>query len=82
MSLPQITAWKWLRSGDEAFPALLAALDGAGESIRLETYIFANDLLGLRFRDALLRARERGVVVSVLVDAIGSMGLRVISGRL
>ena len=75
MSLPQIIAWKWLRSGDEAFPALLAALDGAGESIRLETYIFANDMLGLRFRDALVRARERGVVVSVLVDAIGSMGL-------
>lgn len=75
MSLPQIIAWKWLRSGDEAFPALLAALDAAGETIRLEIYIFANDALGRRFRDALVRARQRGVAVSVLVDAVGSMGL-------
>ena len=64
-----------MRSGAEAFPALLAAVDAAGESIRLETYIFANDALGRRFRDALGRARQRGVAVSVLVDAVGSMGL-------
>lgn len=75
MPLPQIIAWKWLRSGDEAFPALLTALDGAAVSIRLETYIFANDALGSRFRDALVRAQQRGVAVRVLVDAIGSMGL-------
>lgn len=75
MSSPQIIAWKWLRSGEEAFPALLAALDAAGETIRLETYIFANDALGRRFRDALVRARQRGVTVSVLVDAVGSMEL-------
>lgn len=73
MSLPQIIAWKWLRSGDEAFPALLDALAAAAETIRLETYIFANDTLGRRFRDALVRARQRGVAVSVLVDAVGSM---------
>ena len=75
MSSSQIIAWKWLRSGEEAFPALLAALDAAGETIRLETYIFANDALGRRFRDALVRARQRGVTVSVLVDAVGSMEL-------
>ncbi|MBP9903298.1 MAG: phosphatidylserine/phosphatidylglycerophosphate/cardiolipin synthase family protein [Verrucomicrobia subdivision 3 bacterium] len=75
MSSPQLIAWKWLRNGDEAFPALLAALDAAGETIRLETYIFANDSLGRRFRDALVRARQRGVAVNVLVDAVGSMEL-------
>jgi cardiolipin synthase A/B len=75
MSSSQIIAWKWLRSGAEAFPALLAALDAAGQTIRLETYTFANDALGRRFRDALLLARQRGVAVSVLVDAVGSLGL-------
>ncbi len=75
MSSPQIIAWKWLRSGDEAFPALLAAVDAAAESIRLETYIFANDALGRRFRDALVRARQRGVAVKLLVDGVGSMEL-------
>jgi len=75
MSSPQILAWKWLQSGDEVFPALLAALDAAGKTIRLETYFFANDALGRRFREALVRARQRGVAVSVLVDAVGSVGL-------
>jgi cardiolipin synthase len=75
MSSTQIIAWKWLRSGDEAFPALLAALDAARVTIRLETYNFADDTLGRRFRDALVRARQRGVTVSVLVDAVGSMNL-------
>ena len=75
MASPRIIAWKWLRNGDEAFAALLAALDAAGETVRLETYIFANDVLGRRFRDALLRARQRDVAVSVLVDAVGSVGL-------
>jgi cardiolipin synthase len=75
MSSPQIVSWKWLRSGDDAFPAMLSALDAARESIRLETYIFAGDELGRRFRDALVRARQRGVAVSVLVDAVGSIAL-------
>lgn len=75
MSQPQIIAWKWLRCGDEAFPALLDALDAAAQTIRLETYIFANDDLGRRFRAALVRARQRGVAVQVLVDAVGSLEL-------
>ncbi len=75
MSSTQILAWKWLQSGDEVFPALLAALEAAGATIRLETYFFANDALGRRFREALVRARQRGVAVSVLVDAVGSVGL-------
>ena len=75
MSSPPIIAWKWLRSGAEAFPAMLAALEAARETIRLETYTFANDELGRRFRDALVRARQRGVTASVLVDAVGSLEL-------
>jgi len=75
MSSAQVTKWKWLLCGDEAFPAMLAAIDAARESIRLEVYIFADDELGRRFRDALLRARQRGVSVRVLVDGVGSNDL-------
>jgi len=75
MSSPQLTAWKWLCCGDEAFPAMLAAIDAASESVRLETYIFSDDELGQRFRDALIRARQRGAAVRVLVDGIGSNDL-------
>ena len=75
MSLVQVTGWKWLRSGDEAFAAMLAAIEAAQEAVRLETYIFSDDELGRRFRDALIRAAKRGVRVRVLVDGIGSSNL-------
>ncbi len=60
-----------LRSGDEAYPAMLAAIDGAKRTIALETYIFDNDSQGRRFVEALARAHKRGVEIRVLIDAIG-----------
>jgi cardiolipin synthase A/B len=67
--------WAWFCCWREIYPALLAAIDSAQQSIRLESYIYAADALGERFRDALIRARLRGVQVRVLVDALGSMSL-------
>jgi cardiolipin synthase A/B len=64
---------QWLRAGDEIFPALLAAIDAATRSICLEVYTFEESPLGREFLEALVRARERGARVRVLVDAIGSM---------
>jgi cardiolipin synthase A/B len=75
MSSSQGTRWTWLRNGDEAFPAMLAAIDAASKSVCLETYIFSPGPLGEWFGDALIRARQRGVSVRVLVDAIGSFSL-------
>ena len=66
---------QWLRAGDEIFPAMLAAIDAAGESVCMEVYTFEDSPLGQRFREALIRARGRGVRVRVLVDAIGSIML-------
>jgi len=54
---------------------MLAAIDAAQEAVCLETYIYAADLVGERFREALVRARQRGARVRVLVDAFGSLGL-------
>ena len=68
-------SYKWLHNGAEAFPALLAAIDSAQKTIRFEVYIYANDDLGKRFREALVNARRREVQVQVLVDTFGSLGL-------
>jgi cardiolipin synthase len=54
---------------------MLAAIDLAQSSVCLEVYIFAPSPLGERFREALVRAQQRGVRVRVLVDALGSMEL-------
>ena len=60
-----------LHNGDEAYPAMLEAIDGARKSVALATYIFADDKAGKPFVAALARAVARGVQVRVLVDGIG-----------
>jgi cardiolipin synthase len=68
-------AFQWLRTGDETFAAMLAAIAAARESVRFETYTFAVSALGERFLAALRDAARRGVEVRVLVDAFGSLNL-------
>jgi len=65
----------WLFAGREIFPALLEAINGARESIRLEMYIYEPGPLGTQFLEALVEAQKRGVEVHVLVDALGSINL-------
>lgn len=60
-----------LVDGDEAYPVMLAAIQGAQRSVALCTYIFDNDAVGKQFIDALSDAVERGVEVRVLVDSVG-----------
>ncbi|KRE24283.1 cardiolipin synthase [Bosea sp. Root483D1] len=61
-----------LRTGDEAYAAMIAAIAAAERSIILETYIFDRDPLGLRVADALIAAVRRGIAVRVLIDAVGA----------
>jgi cardiolipin synthase len=61
-----------LQNGEEYFPHLLAAIDGAVRSVYLETYIFAEDRIGLRVGDALALAADRGVAVRLIVDGYGT----------
>lgn len=61
-----------LVNGDEAFPAMLAAIESARQTIALTTYIFDNDPTGKQFAAALGSAVARGVQVRVLVDAAGA----------
>jgi cardiolipin synthase len=60
-----------LRSGDNAYPAMLAAIDAAGKSVGLASYIFRDDAAGMPFIAALIRAHRRGVQVRVLIDGVG-----------
>ena len=62
-----------LLNGDEAFPAMLAAIASAKKSVSLTSYIFDNDPSGNQFVEVLQRAiEERGVDVRILVDAAGT----------
>ena len=61
-----------LQGGDEAYPAMLAAIRDARHSVALASYIFRDDAVGHSFINALIEAQRRGVVVRVLIDSIGS----------
>ena len=50
-----------LVNGDEAFPAMLAAIESAKTTIALVSYIFDNDVSGEQFANALGCAVKRGV---------------------
>ena len=61
-----------LVNGDEAFPAMRAAIESAKQTISMVSYLFDNDATGKQFADALGRAVKRGVAVRVLIDAAGT----------
>ena len=61
-----------LHNGDEAYPAMLAAIDKAKTRVNFETYVFNDGEIADRFVDALARAAERGVFVRIVLDPIGS----------
>lgn len=60
------------QNGDSYFPAMLADIQSAQVSINLETYIFRDSDIGMRFVRALAERARAGVKVHVLVDRIGS----------
>ncbi len=65
-----------LRNGDEAYPAMLAAMEAARERVYLESYIFNEGVWPSRFQRALVRASARGCDVRLLVDGVGALYAR------
>jgi len=61
-----------LRNGDEIFPAMLAAIEGAEHTIDLLTFVYWKGEIGMRFAEALAARAREGVRVRVLLDAWGS----------
>ncbi|MCH2356954.1 MAG: phospholipase D-like domain-containing protein, partial [Pseudomonadales bacterium] len=62
-----------LENGEALYPAILAAIDAARESVYCATYIFQNDETGSTFVAAFSRAQERGVDVRIIIDGLGAI---------
>lgn len=62
-----------LLNGDAIFPAMLTAIEGARETITLETFIYWSGDIGQKFADALSARARAGVRVLILLDWAGSV---------
>src|SRR6185503_2953296 len=51
-----------------AIEQIVRDIDAAKRFVHLEYFMFADDTIGARVIDALVRARERGVICRVLID--------------
>ncbi|HJT57376.1 MAG TPA: phospholipase D-like domain-containing protein [Ktedonobacteraceae bacterium] len=59
--------------GRDLYDAMLVAIDGAQETIYLETYIWKDDEVGREFKDHLTRKAAQGVEVYVIYDWFGNL---------
>jgi cardiolipin synthase len=66
---------RMLVDGDEAYPAMLEAIESARLSLGFVSYIFDDDAAAERFGTALRDAARRGVEVRLLVDGVGAYGM-------
>lgn len=64
-----------LHNGNNAFTALITALQRAARTIHMEYYIFRDDRIGRTIADILVRKARAGLEVRVIYDAIGSCGM-------
>src|SRR4051794_21338654 len=60
-----------LRNGDEIFPVMLEAIDGAQNTVDMLTYVYWRGDIAERFAETLAAAAGRGVRVRLLIDAVG-----------
>ena len=68
-------AVRLLCDGAGAFPAMLEAIASAKREILLEMYWIGTDRVGVMFRDALVARAKDGILVRVIYDALGSIGM-------
>ena len=64
---------KLLQNGEQAYPAMVDAIERSQHSLFLSTYIFETNQTGRHFIDALARASRRGVDVRVIIDGVGEL---------
>ncbi len=63
-----------LFDGPQTMAAMIEAIGNAKDHINLETYIFDQDELGLKFADLLIEKQQQGVSVNILYDSVGTLG--------
>ena len=64
-----------LFDGPQTMTEMLKAIAAAKNNINLETYIFDQDALGIKFADALIEKQKAGVTVNVMYDSVGTIGV-------
>jgi cardiolipin synthase A/B len=64
-----------LKNGDQIFPAMLDAIDGATRCIDFLTFIYWNGEVGREFAEHLSAKARQGVRVRVILDAAGAWEL-------
>ena len=62
-----------LVDGESAFGEVLSAIDAARSSIYIQTYIWKDDQIGRHMVKKLKAAADRGVVVTIRKDALGTV---------
>jgi len=67
---------RFLRNGDEIFPAMLEAIAEAEASIEFLTFVYWEGSIADRFARALADKAREGVVVRVLLDSYGAAKMR------
>jgi cardiolipin synthase len=63
-----------LFDGPRTLAAMEAAITTAKSSIHLETYIFDQDAIGMRFAELLMARQQAGVKTRIIYDSIGTVG--------
>ncbi len=72
-----------MTDGPAFYPAMLDAIRGARETVNMEVYMFKRGEVADRFVEALAERARAGVRVTLVMDAVGSLGnFRNIAGRL
>jgi cardiolipin synthase A/B len=59
--------------GQDLYDDMLAAIEGAQQMVLFESYIWKGDETGERFKQALIRAADRGVEVYAIYDAFANL---------
>lgn len=65
-----------LVNGEQKFPDVLAALEGAKRHIHIEYYIYEDDHIGKAVEEVLARKAREGVKVRFIYDDFGSRSIR------
>jgi len=64
-----------LIDGQQAFPAMLKAINESRKYILIQFYIVRDDEMGIKFKDALIAKAREGVEIFFLYDSVGSHDL-------
>lgn len=67
---------KILNNGIETFEAIFAAIENAKEYIHIEYYILKFDDIGTRLMELLKKKAAEGIIIRVIYDSVGSLGLK------